>query len=40
MLLRRIIHLAFSVGGTFLLLFMLTTIGLLLMLFVAAKHPH
>ena len=38
MLFRRIIHFAFGVGGTFLLLFMLTTIGLLLMLLVAAKH--
>jgi len=36
MLVARIIRFAFNVAGTFLILFMLTTIGLLLMVLAAA----
>ena len=38
MVFARIIRFAFNVCGSFLVLFMLTTIGLLLMLLVAATH--
>jgi hypothetical protein len=38
MLVARIIRIAFNVGGMFLLLFMLTTIGLFLMLLAAAAN--
>jgi len=40
MLLRRIIEFTFSVCGTYLLLFMLTTIGLLLMLLSAMGNAR
>jgi len=38
MLVARIIRMAFSIGGMFILLFMLTTIGLLLMVLAAATN--